>query len=377
MSSKNHKVLFLSRGGDISGAQRQLLYLIEGLDKDKYTPHVLCTQAGHFRKELEALDVRCDVRSLAGWRKGKHFFSRYGDVRYVSNLVRNEGVSLVHCSDVWLNEYMLRGIGDASIPSVLHMRAPLTPGQVRKHHCRKATRLVAISKRVQMRLAQITEIPAHKIVLIHDAVDEQIFKPMDRNADGNVLRQHYVTGDKVLVGMVGRVERGKDPFNFVRIARDVLKTTERAAFFVIGHIKDRAYYAKIEKYLRIHGLLNHVHFTGRREDMPSVLAALDVLVSLSGGSVRYEAMMCGTTVLCAWSRRPEESYHIRHDETGLLVTEKTRSAVRKVLVDAIEHDDLRARLGGNAQAWAQKHLSHTQLVQETHDLYEQLLNHPS
>lgn len=361
----------LSRGGDISGEQRQLLYLIRGLDRGKYTPVVLSTRGGQFQRELETLGVKHHVHPLAGWRKGKNLLRRYRDAAYVRDMVQREGITLVHCSDVWLSEYALRSARNITIPCVLHVRAPLSRRQARKLRCPVATRVVVISKRVQMRLAQTGCIPEDKIVLIHDAVDSEVFKPTDPGSNHNVLRQQYDAEGRTLVGLVGRVEKNKDQLNFVKIAKDVLGKTRKAAFFIIGEIKNKSYAARITRYLQDHGLQNHIHFTGRRDDIP------DVLVSLSGGSVRYEAMMCGVTVICAWSRRPAESYHIRHNETGFLVTERSQGAVTTALLNAIEQDDLRERIGRNARMWAQEHLSHTQLVRDTQNLYDQLLHRPS
>ncbi|HLB73007.1 MAG TPA: glycosyltransferase family 4 protein [Sedimentisphaerales bacterium] len=375
MSRENHKILYLTKGGDVSGAQRQLLYLLKGLDKKRFTPVVLCTSDGRFVKELEDAGIRCFVRRLAGWRKVKHLFSRYRDAAYVCRLVKSEGVSLVHASDIWLSEYMLRSAQGANIPSVLHIRAPVDRRTFKKHRCAMATVLVPISKRVEMRLYQTANASKDKIVLIHDAVDANLFKPRDCHSDGGVFRKQYAAGDTVLVGIVGRVEKGKEQLGFAGIAGDIVSKTKtkKAAFFIIGDIKDHSYYSQIAKYIKDNDLLDHIHFTGRRNDMPDVLAGLDVLVSLSGGSVRYEAMMCGITVVCAWSRRTEESYHIRHGETGFLVTRKELKPVTEVLLKVIEDADLRRRIGANARKWAQDNLNHSLLVESTQRLYERLL----
>ena len=373
MSSENHKVLYLSRGGDVSGAQRQLLYLLKGLDRTRFTPIVLCTEEGQFPVELQEIGIPCIIRKLVGWRKVKHVFARYGDVAYVSRIVRDEGVSLVHSSDIWLSEYMLRGARRAGIPCILHVRAPIDERTARKYRCSMATALVAISKRVEVRLSAIVGIPRERIVLIHDAVDPDLFRLREEALHQNVLRTPYGVGDKVLVGIAGRVERQKEQVGFAQIAREIVNRTDKAVFFIVGEMKDQSYCRRITDYLRDNGLLNHVHFIGRREDMGDVLADLDILVSLSGGSIRYEAMMCGVAVVCAWSRRPEESDHIRHMETGFLVTTREVEPVAQVLLEAIENDGLRRRIGHNARIWAQQNLSHSVLVERTQDLYDRLL----
>jgi hypothetical protein len=42
-------------------------------------------------------------------------------------------------------------------------------------------------------------------------------------------------------------------------------------------------------------------------------------------------------------------------------------------VHAIEHDDVRQRIGRSAQVWAQQNLSHAVLVEDTQRLYDRLL----
>ena len=376
-SRTNHRVLFLSRGGDISGEQRQLLYLLRGLDRDRYTPIVLSTRGGQFQSELQSLGIRHHVHALAGWRKLKNVLKRYRDTAYVRALAAKERISLVHCSDVWLSEYALQSAKHVGVPCILHVRAPLTREQARKRRCHEATYLVTISKRVQMRLVQTRSLPEDRIVMIHDAVDVEVFKPLDPASARNVLHDQYATHGKALIGLVGRVEEAKDQFSFVQIARDVLAQTKQVAFFIIGEIKDRSYYDRVNRYIQNHNLSAHIHFTGRREDIAQVLAGLDILISLTGGSVRYEAMMCGVTVLCAWSRQPEESYHVRHNETGLLVTARSLDAVSRTLLDIIADTATRKRIAANAAIWAREHLGQALLVRDTQYLYERLLGNPS
>jgi glycosyltransferase involved in cell wall biosynthesis len=243
----------------------------------------------------------------------------------------------------------------------------------RKYRCAEATAVVAISRRVELRLAQQAGIPRDKIVLIHDAVDPDLFRPRNGHPNGGVLRRQYDTGDAILVGIVGRVERAKEQLGFVQIAREVLRRTPKATFFIIGEVRDSSYNSQIMREIQRHGMAGRIHFTGHREDLAEILPELDVLISLSGGSVRYEAMMCGVPVICAWSRCPEESYCIRHNVTGFLVPDRDIEAVSQVLLTVIADGDLRTRVGRDARTWAQEHLTDSALVESTQRLYERLL----
>lgn len=374
MSRPNFKILYLCRGGHVSGAQRQLLYLLEGLDRSRFTPLVLCTEGGPFLDDVRNMQVSCAHWKFAHWRKLKSLLARYRDVAHLTRLVQSEGVSLIHCSDFQFGQYMFRSARNAGLPSIMHVRAPIDRRTARKYACSKATAIVAISRRVELRLAQQACLPRDKITLIHDAVDPDLFKPRDPGPNGSILRRQYHAGNTVLVGIVGRVEPAKEQLGFVRIAGEVLQRTPNVTFCIVGEIRDPSYHRHLVRYIRRNGLTERVHFTDRREDMPAVLAGLDVLVSLSGGSVRYEAMMCGVPVICGWSRRPEESYCIRHGETGFLVPDRSIESVRDVLLEVIADASLRERVGRSAGAWARKHLAHSTLVECTQRLYERLLS---
>jgi len=373
MVGQGDKILYLSRGGNMDGAQRQLFYLLRGLDRKRFTPLVLCTHDGQFSRAIQDLNIQLIVRPLAGWRKVKNLFSRYGDAASVSRVAKDEGISLVHGSDIVLSEYVLRCALSVGVPSILHIRRPIDKRTFEKKRCSMATALVAISLRVERRLSQAAGDSRNKIVLIHDAVDQDLFKPRGYGSHDNILRSQYRTVDAVLVGMVGRIEKEKEQLAFVKIARLILNKTSRATFFIIGQIKDTSYYTEIMRYMAANGLLDHVHFTDRIADIPKVLAELDVLVSLSGGSVRYEAMMCGVPVVCGWSRQIEESLHIRHNETGFLVPERDCGDVARVLLRIIGDADLREQIGSRARQWALVHLGHSQLVERTQELYQKLL----
>ena len=107
--------------------------------------------------------------------------------------------------------------------------------------------------------------------------------------------------------------------------------------------------------------------------MPDVLNSLDVLVSLSGGSVMYEAMSCGLCVVSAGFTKPGESIHLRNGETGIVTPTADPVALAEILGNLIEHPDMRHRLGTAARAWAQQRLSHTAIVSRTVAFYDRLL----
>jgi len=120
------------------------------------------------------------------------------------------------------------------------------------------------------------------------------------------------------------------------------------------------------------GLKQSVIFTGRSDDMPVVLNALDILVTMSGGSVMFEAMACAKPVL---SVRPDgrHSLHTLHNQTAWCVTTDDAVPAAQGLAELIKNPELRRRLGDAGRSWVREHLSHQSLVKRTEALYEKLL----
>ena len=63
------------------------------------------------------------------------------------------------------------------------------------------------------------------------------------------------------------------------------------------HLEHRAYEQEVRQLVAKHQLQEIVHFAGHRTDMPKAMLALDLLVTLSAGSVIAEAMAAGKPVI--------------------------------------------------------------------------------
>jgi len=106
--------------------------------------------------------------------------------------------------------------------------------------------------------------------------------------------------------------------------------------------------------------------------MSEVLASLDVLVSLSGGSVMFEAMSCGTPVISAAFTRRQDSVHIQDMRTGLLVSSGRTADLLAAIRNLVESESLRKMIGREAREWAVHNLSHRKMVRRTKRVYQSL-----
>ncbi len=365
------RILYLSRGGYINGSQRQLLYVVSNLDRNLYEPTVVCPKDGQFVEKLIDRGISSHVIPLRPWRKFPAGLYRYSDAWRLLKFAKEKKFDLIHSSDLWLNGYLTWVTKRLKIPSVLHVRTPLGTRDVQKHRCDRATSIIAISRRIKQNLLQAGVTP-EKISVIDDSVELDAFR-----LDGlriNILRRDFAPKGEILIGIVGRIEPLKNQLAFLKAAEQVRSATSKSiSFFVIGEIRSPRYFEQLRRLANSNGLKKYVFFTNRRDDMPQVIASLDILVSLSGGSIMFEAMACGKPVVSAGFSSKNESVHIQDGKTGLIVDSKQSSELARALVRLIEAPELRSRIGCDARKWTESHLSHNSMVAKTQQLYRQLL----
>ncbi len=363
------RILYLSRGGNINGSQRQLYYAITNLAAD-YSPMVVCPQNGQFVEMLRTKNIPAFVCPLRPWRKFPQLFFRYKDAARLTAFAREHKVSLIHSSDLWLGGYMFRAAKKLQIPSILHIRAPMNPADIRKHHCHNATALVAISSRIQQNLLE-AGIPPEKISHIHDAIDLNTFRQNDNTE--KVLRRNFPHCGKILIGLVGRIEPSKRQLEFLEAAKDVINNTNTVTFFLIGEIHRRSYYIRLKQYIVQNALEKHVIFTGRREDIHEVLNSLDILVSLSGGSVMFEAAAFGKPVILAGFCGKQSLDAGPKQIIDPILRVPKISDLAETIINLIHNEDRRKHIGDELKDWIVNKFSHITMASKLNQLYDRLL----
>ena len=364
------KILYLSKGGNVGGSHRQLLLLLKGLDVS-YDPTVICMTDGEIVESLKSAGIRTEVCQLRPWRKMRNGARRYIDAEQLAGLVRRYDPALIHASDMWLGNYLRWVQWRVKVPSVVHVRGPVHTRDVRKHRLRPATGLISISKRVTRALIA-ARVPAEKVVQIEDAVDIERFRPSQLRLD--MRSEPFGETSMINVGLVGRIEPAKRQLGYVKAACAVLTDLPgQVRFFIIGEVRDQDYFRRLKCHAEAAGLDGQLVFTGRRQDMPAVLNSLDVLVSLSGGSVMYEAMSCGICVVSAGFSGPDDSMHLRDGVTGTVIPSREPLALAAVLKHLAHHPEVRHKLGAAARQWALEKLSHLTMAARTMEFYDHLL----
>lgn len=364
-------ILFLARGGDIDGQQRQVLYLADGLARQGIPFTAVVSEPGDLHSELLRRGAESRIARMSPWRSIAHVVDRYVDAHHLLHIARSNKAQIIHAHDVWRAEYARFIATRLAIPYVVHIRGPLSRRDIRKHRLGLADAVIAIAQRYVDDLLR-AGIDTRRIALIDDAVDLDLFDP--KQSEPSYIRRHFGIEGSPLVGMIGRMSAFKQICEFLGAVRRLPPDVAASIHVVVAGDWDNADYRReVETEVHRLRLADRVHFIGRcpSDLMPKLLSSLDVLVTLSGGSVMFEAMAMGRPVLSIRSDG-RHSLHTRHGLNAWCVDGSDPNAAAKALAHLLSRDDLRRSLGQASRQWVEQNLSSVAMVAKVKELYASL-----
>ncbi len=214
-------------------------------------------------------------------------------------------------------------------------------------------------------------LPPERMTVIHSSVDSARFDPS--RVSGESVRREWHLENRFCIGLVGRIshEKGHD---LLLEALSAIANAHPAvcAVFVGTGPAEPALRAMVQE----RQLTDHVHFAGFRDDIPEVMAAMDLIVApsrrveSSPGAVKEGMAMC-KPVIAAAVGGVQEIIDDRVD--GWIIPREDASALQTALEHLINDPPLRARMGAAARKRVIAEFSDAHLVERTLRLYEQLL----
>lgn len=210
-----------------------------------------------------------------------------------------------------------------------------------------------------------------KMVVVPNGFDITHFKP-DPNARLSIREELGLPLDVPLVGLVGRWHRQKNHEGFFAAAAALHLRRPEVHFLLAGQGVDSSNQT-IRRILAANGLAPVTHLLGLRDDIPRLMAALDVLASSSYGeafpNVLGEAMASG--VPCAVTDVGDSALIV--GETGRVVElgDMARLAVAMDFLLTLTPDERRA-LGERARARVAGHFEIGKIVRQYEAFYEDL-----
>lgn len=373
------RIVFIITGLSTGGAEIMLLKVLERMDRQRFAPHVISlTTLGELAPRIAALGIPVEA---VGLKPG--LFSPSGFFRLV-RLLKRLNPDVVH---TWMYHADLLGGLAARLAGVSSIGWCIRNSNLDKDKTKLSTRAVvglcaSISKWVPSRILSCSEkarqvhvacgYVAAKMVVVPNGFDLSQFKP-DLDARFRVRAELGITDQTPLVGLIGRFDPQKNHTGFFEAAGVLHRHMPQVHFVLAGQGVDVGNTALMQA-ISQEGVLANTHLLGLRNDMPSLMATLDVLVSSSYGeafpNVLGEAMACG--VPCAVTDVGDSAYIV--GDTGRVVATGDMHGLAVVLEELLTLPlSARAALSNSARARVVEHFEIGAIVRRYEDFYESLL----
>ncbi len=356
-----------------------MLYrLISALDRDLFEPYVISlTSDGLFGEKIRSLGI--PVRPLGMDTRLPNPLAllkltlRLKQIRpalvqtwmYHADLLGGLAGFLTHTPVVW-------GIHNTSLDPlavksntirIVHLNAFLSGWLPR--------RIVSCSETARRAHVNIGFTP-NKFVVIPNGFDLNLFCP-DPTARKSLLQELGLSADTFLVGLVARFDPLKDHQSFIQAAAIFWRAHSQAHFVLCGDGISWSNEA-LSGWIDAAGIRQNCHLLGRRDDIPHVMAGLDINTLSSIGeafpNVLGEAMACG--VPCVATDVGDAAEIV--GDTGIVVPPRDAHALaegwERLINLSIQE---RHELGQRARARIQTLYQIGEVVRRYQQLYRQLI----
>ena len=372
---KPHPILYLHHRVQIAGAERSLLALIRRLDRESFRPSFVIPSEGEFAQALreEGVSVTfCPFSSFKTFRWDRVVKT----VQRLEQIVSRLNPHLLHGNTPRANLYAGWIGRQRGIPVVWHARN-LIYGRmfdIERTLSFIPQRIVCNSQAIRERFRGRGGFDS-RILTISSGVELSEFRP---DLDDGRIRREFNVKENPLVALVARLGVGKGHETFLRASQKVVLQFPNARFLIIGRAEDEED-QKREVYLKRLvdelSLVSHVIFTGYRRDMPSLMAAITLLVVATEaepfGRVILEAMASARPVVGTETGGTPEL--VREGQTGLLIPPLDPEAMARAMIRLLKNPEEAKRMGENGRRRVETEFSQEAHVQKIQALYHSLL----
>jgi glycosyltransferase involved in cell wall biosynthesis len=306
------RVLFVTTSMPVGGAETLLVNLVRKLDRQRFAPELVCLKEAGPLGEMLAAEIPVHTDLLVDkW-----------DLRVLPRLYRlmrrpqADAVVTVGAGDkMFWGRVAGRLAGVPAVCSALHSTGwPDEVGRLNRWLTPLTDAFIGVADGQSKFIAHKYRFPEEKVRTIYNGVDVDRFAPRHDTATRAALG---LPTEAPVVGIVAALRPEKNHEMFLQGARLIAAEVPEARFLVVGDGPRRG---ELESLANALGLADHVQFLGSRDDVPELLAAIDVLALTSLNEASPVSILEGLASGCAVASADVGSVRetVVPGETGLL-----------------------------------------------------------
>lgn len=407
-------ILYLDHTAKMGGGEMALLNLVTALDKRRYRPVVVLAADGPLAGRLCAAGIETHVVPLAAsvleTRKdsiGLKSLLRIGQagacVGYafrLARMARRLGAELIHTNSLKADLYGGLAGRIARIPVIWHVRDRidghyLPPGVAAAFRGLSRVIPTAVVTNSESTLRTLHPSRGQFTATVYSGIAASpghalSAAPAGGDLRGQVIHDGYApkmfapeapllpVGGPAVVALVGRIAGWKGQHVFLQAAALVRDRFPQARFQIIGAplFGEHEYERSLHRMVRDLALEDRVEFLGFREDVPALLAGVDLLVHASTlgepfGQVVVEGMAAGKAVIATDGGALPEI--VIPGETGLLVPMGDAPAMAEAIAALLSDPARASAMGAAGRERVRERFTIAHTVRKLEGIYESLL----
>ena len=307
------RILYLHAGAEMYGADKVLLELIKGLDRQEFEAHVILPNDGVLVEALRQVGAQVSVldypilrrkyfnpKGIADYIRSYHFYAKQ-----IASYAKEHNIDLVHNNTAAVLEgiYLKRKL---KLPLIWHVHEIIVKPKAISDFInmlmgRYADKIVTVSQAVANHIKQSPFIKDSQVEVIYNGVDNAVYYPMDASS----IREKFdIAQDALVIGMIGRVNAIKGQNDFIEAVEPLLEKNEQAVAFLAGGVfpGEEWRLEELDKRIASSSVVSQIHRIDYYDKTSELYNMFDIFVlpSIKPDSlptVVLEAMACSKPVV--------------------------------------------------------------------------------
>ena len=379
------RILYLHAGAEMYGADKVLLELIKGLDKQEFEAHVILPNKGVLVEALRQVGAQVSVLDYPILRR--KYFNPKGIVDYIRSYnfyakqialyAQEHSIDMVHNNTAAVLEgiYLKRKL---KLPLIWHVHEIIVKPKAISDFInmlmgRYADKIVTVSQAVANHIKQSPFIKDSQVKVIYNGVDNTVYYPMDASS----IREKFdIAQDALVIGMIGRVNAIKGQNDFIEAVEPLLEKNEQAVAFLTGGVfpGEEWRLEELDKRIASSSVVSQIHRIDYYDKTSELYNMFDIFVlpSIKPDSlptVVLEAMACGKPVV--GYRHGGVCEMVKEGENGLLATPNKPAELSKAIQELADNTEKREQFGSASVQRQKEFFSLESYIRNFSELYKE------
>ena len=379
---KKIKICYFTHLPNLTGSNRSLLDMLDGMDRNKVEPFVILGSHGPVEAELKKRKIRYEISFYSPATNsdncvkniGKHFlntpFINRISVNKVKKILKRESIDVLH------NNTYIVGVGmqaayELKIPYICHIREFIWEDHHRKFFneaqqeflLKSATEVIAITKAVKQKFQPQSD---KEIIVLNDGIKTDEYKlPLTEKFKDKTIS----------ILMAGRIAPGKGQMDAIKAVEELKKRGhQNLKLIIVGGIGDDKYNNQIHDYVE-NKQIDNVEFVEFTNDLKAIRSQCDIGLTCSKaealGRVTIENMLSSMLVIGADTAGTLEI--IRDGENGYIYRQDSYVDLADTIEKAMNSSKKSNKIIENGYNMALKKYDHQTYSCKIAKIYENII----